>query len=53
MPGEDIILHWKFRPSEDGYDMRTFNVHLELGNGMNPLHLYRVSIRALSLESNS
>ena len=44
MSGEDIILRWKFPPSEDGRDMRTFNVHLELGGKLEPLHLYKASL---------
>ncbi|THH09056.1 hypothetical protein EW145_g2273 [Phellinidium pouzarii] len=41
MSGEDIILMWRFPPPQDGHDLRTFNVFLNLGQVMQALHLYK------------
>ncbi|EJD01040.1 uncharacterized protein FOMMEDRAFT_147698 [Fomitiporia mediterranea MF3/22] len=41
MPGEDIVLYWRFPPPQDGHDMRTFSVYLDLGPSHEALHLYK------------
>ncbi|KAL5508358.1 hypothetical protein ACEPAH_5977 [Sanghuangporus vaninii] len=41
MSGEDLVLLWRFPPPQEGRDMRTFNVYLELGSTHEPLHLYK------------
>ncbi|OCB84463.1 hypothetical protein A7U60_g8449 [Sanghuangporus baumii] len=41
MSGEELVLLWRFPPPQEGRDMRTFNVYLELGSTHEPLHLYK------------
>lgn len=47
MSGEDIVLLWRFPPTQEGRDMRTFNVYLDLGSSRDPLHLYKVDDRCI------
>ena len=42
MSVREITLQWRFRPPQDDYDIRTFNAFVILGNGREPLHLYKV-----------
>lgn len=44
MSGEDIVLRWRFPPPQEGRDLRTFDILLDLGGDMEPLHLYKVSL---------